>query len=89
MRFPTKWYVLPAKVQISLRICAVQSDQSLSKSPEYSMTVQLLTEQHLEFLSLKRGCKGSYESTLVKMQHSWKSYVTAPIWVHVLYSKPV
>ena len=30
------------------------------------MIVKLLTEQHLEFLSLKRGCTGSSESTLVK-----------------------
>ena len=30
------------------------------------MIVKLLTEQHLEFLSLKGGCTGSSESTLVK-----------------------
>ena len=30
------------------------------------MSVKLLTEHHLEFLSLKGGCSGSYESTLVK-----------------------
>ena len=30
------------------------------------MSVQLLTEHHLEFLSLKGGCTGSSESTLVK-----------------------
>ena len=28
------------------------------------MTVKLLTEHHLEFLSLKGGCTGSSESTL-------------------------
>ena len=33
------------------------------------MSVKLLTEQHLEFLSLKGGCRGSSESTLVKMPH--------------------
>ena len=43
------------------------------------MTVKLLTEQHLEFLSLKGGCTGSFESTLVKMPHCWKSHVTAQI----------
>ena len=43
------------------------------------MTVKLLTEQHLEFLSLKGGCTGSSESTLVKMQHCWKSHVMAQI----------
>ena len=31
------------------------------------MIVKLLTEQHFEFLSLKGGCRGSSESTLVKM----------------------
>ena len=30
------------------------------------MTVKLLPEQHLEFLSLNGGCTGSSESTLVK-----------------------
>ena len=43
------------------------------------MTVTLLTEHNLEFLSLKGGCTGSSESTLVKMPHCWKSHVTAHI----------
>ena len=41
------------------------------------MIVKLLTEHHLEFLSLKGGCKGSSESKLVKMPHCWKSHVKA------------
>ena len=41
------------------------------------MIVKLLTEHHLEFLSLKRGCRDSFESTLVKMSNSWKSHATA------------
>ena len=41
------------------------------------MPVKLLTEHHLEFLSLKRGYTGSSESTHAKMPHSWKSHVTA------------
>ena len=41
------------------------------------MSVKLLTEHHLEFLLLKGGCRGSSESTLVKMPHCWKSHVTA------------
>ena len=41
------------------------------------MMVKLLTEHHLEFLSLERGYIGSSESTLVKMPHCWKSHVTA------------
>ena len=43
------------------------------------MTVKLLTEHHLEFLSLKGGSTGSSESTLVKMPHCLKSHVTAHI----------
>ena len=41
------------------------------------MTFKLLTEHHLEFLSLKGGCTGLSESTLVKMLHCWKSHVAA------------
>ena len=40
------------------------------------MVVKLLTEHHLEFLSLKGGCSGS-ESTHVKMLHCWKSHALA------------
>ena len=43
------------------------------------MSVKLLTEHHLEFLSFKGGCRGSSESTHVKMPHCWKSHVTAQI----------
>ena len=43
------------------------------------MIVKLLTEYHLEFLSLKGGCRGSSESTHVKMPHSWKSHATAQL----------
>ena len=31
----------------------------------------------LEFLSLKGGCRGSSESTLVKMSNCWKSHAAA------------
>ena len=41
------------------------------------MTVKLLAEHHLEFLSSKGGCTGWSESTLVKMSHCCKSRVTA------------
>ena len=41
------------------------------------MSVKQLTEHHLEFLSLKGSCRGSSESTHVKMPHCWKSHVTA------------
>ena len=48
---------------------------------EYSMNIKLLTDQNLEFLSLTGGYTSSSESTLVKMPHCWKSYVTAHILV--------
>ena len=41
------------------------------------MIVKLLTEHHLEFLSLKGGCRGSSESTHVKKSHCWKSHSLA------------
>ena len=65
--------------------CAyVQSDQSLCKSLEYSMSFKLLTEHHLEFLSLTGGCTGSCESTIVKMPLCWKSNVTAQmVYTHI------
>ena len=43
------------------------------------MIVKLLTEHRLEFLSLKGGCRGSSESTLVKISHCWKSHALAHI----------
>ena len=43
------------------------------------MTVKLLYGHHLEFQSLKGGCIGSSESTLVKMSNCSKSHATAHI----------
>ena len=62
-----------------------QSDQSLCLSLEYSMSVKLLTEHHLQFLILKGGCRGSSESTHVKMPHCWKSHVPAHRYLPVQY----
>ena len=45
------------------------------------MIVKLLTEHHLEFLSLKGGYRGSSESTHVKMPHFWKAHALAHIRV--------
>ena len=45
------------------------------------MSVKLLTEHHLEFLNLKEGCRGSSESTLVKMSNCWKSHAAAHLVV--------
>ena len=44
------------------------------------MIVKLLTEHHLEFLSIKKRSTGSSESKLVKMPHCWKSHVAAQIF---------
>ena len=58
--------------------CAyAQTDQSLCLSLKHSMTFKLLTEHHLEFLSLKGVCTGLSEHTLIKMPHRWKSHVAA------------
>ena len=67
--------------QQSLRsACAyAQSDQSLRSSLEYAMTVKLLTEDNLKSLSLKGGCTGSSESTLVKMPHCSKFHAAAQL----------
>ena len=46
------------------------------------MSVKLLIELNLVFLSLTGGCTGSSESTLVKMAHCWKSHVTVQIFLH-------
>ena len=51
------------------------------------MIVKLLTEHHLEFLSLKVGCRGSSESTLVKMSNCWKSHAMALIIAALLFYK--
>ena len=46
------------------------------------MSDMLLTEHHLEFLSLAGGCTGSCESTLVKMSHCWKSHAVAHLFCY-------
>ena len=52
------------------------------------MIVKLLTEHHLEFLSLKGGCRDSFESTRVKMPHCWKSHAMAHYYDSVLCTVP-
>ena len=46
------------------------------------MIVKILTVDHLEFLSLKGGCRGSSESTHVKMSNCWKYHAAAHL-LHV------
>ena len=45
------------------------------------MIVKLLTEHHLELLSLKGGCTGFSESIHVKMPHCWKSHALAHLYL--------
>ena len=47
------------------------------------MIVKLLTEHHLELLSLKGVCTGSPESTLVKLPHCWKSHDATHIYAYM------
>ena len=47
------------------------------------MSVKLLTEHHLEFLSLKVGCTCSSESTHVKIPHCWKSLILSKYVVDI------
>ena len=44
------------------------------------MSVKLLTENHLEFLSLNEDYTGLSESVLVKMPHCWKSHATTQLF---------
>ena len=47
--------------------CAfAQSDQSLSLSLKYSLTVKLLTEHHLEFINLKEAAQACLSLHLSK-----------------------
>ena len=48
------------------------------------MSVKLLTEHHLEFLSLTGGCTGSSESTSIKTPHCWKSHFTAQVMYFIV-----
>ena len=52
------------------------------------MIVKLLTEHHLAFLSLKGGCRGSSESTLVTMSNCWKSHALTQL-INSFYQSPL
>ena len=54
-----------------------------------AMSVKLLTEHHLELLSLNGCCTGSSESTYVKMPHCWKSHVAAQIFYEEVRAQPL
>ena len=67
MRLLLMWYVRPVKAQTSLGLRKDCSESLLDV--EYFSNLIFLTEQRLQFLSLKGGCIGLYESKLVKMPH--------------------
>ena len=50
------------------------------------MIVKLLTEHHLQFLSLKGDCTGSSESTFVKMSNCWKSHALRILFILTFFS---
>ena len=82
--------VLMCDQQRLSQACAyAQTDQSLCWSLKYSMTVKLLTQPHLRFISFKAGCTGSSESTLVKMPHCWKPHVTAQMKVLIVLASEI
>ena len=51
-----------------------------------NILVKLLTEHHLELLSLNEGCRGLSESTHVKMPHCWME-ITCHGLYYISYSK--
>ena len=67
-----------------------KSDQSLCWLLEYSpyppsgSAHEVLTEQHLEFLSSKEGCTGLSKFIYFQMTHCWKSHATAMQCLHCL-----
>ena len=62
--------------------CAyAQSDQSLCLSLEYLMTAKVLTEHHLEFLSLTGGCSASLSL------HMSKYHIVGNHMARLIYNK--
>ena len=57
-------FVRPSKAQISRAYA--QTDQRICMLPEYSLIVKLLTEHHLEFLSLKNVAQARLSLQLSK-----------------------
>ena len=70
MRFPTMWYVQPAKPQISLRICAVWLEPLLVAWMLYECKATDWTS-----FGVSKPKRRLHRP--VKMPHCWKSCVTA------------
>ena len=77
------WYVRTAKPQSLIRAFASRWNILC----EYSMNIKLLTEHHLEFLSLKMCCTGLSESHLSKyhivVNHMSRLILFYTLWVSV------
>ena len=65
-----------------------RSDQSLYLSLENALSVKLLTEHRLRFLSIKGGCTGLSESILVKISHCWSHMSWLKSKIHAFPSCP-
>ena len=50
------------------------------------MIVKLLTEHHLEFLSLTGGSRGGSESTQDKMSNCWESHAVAQLLLYSIFN---
>ena len=75
MRYPTMWYVQPAKPQISA--CAyAQADQSLCKLLENSMTVKQADQTSFGISKLKRRLhRLAQDTTLLEIITCHDSYM--------------
>ena len=79
MRFPTMWYVRPAKAQTSLRICAVRSEPLLVAWISYDCQATDWTAFGVcKFERRLHRLVWVYTS---QMPHSWKSDVAAQMCV--------
>ena len=83
MRFPTMWYVRPAKPQISLRICAVWSEPLLVACIFYECLATDWTS--LGVSKLKRRLHRLVWVYTCQIPHCLKSHIT----VHILLKRPL
>ena len=69
--------VFPAPMHMFIQCLkiAIKGDQEM-----LYMSVKLLPDEHLEFLSLKEFCTGSSESIHVKMSRFWKNHMSLLKW---------
>ena len=66
--------IVEQHVQTHQNICCSHTQRNMSRDMRF---LTMWYVRPAKFLSLKGGCTGSSESTLVKTPHCWKSHVTA------------